>query len=65
MEDLAPVIEAHGLEAFIQPVHDILQNGNMAMRWIAAHEAGQSVPEIIEAAIRESAEKDLESAQTI
>ena len=65
LAEIKPVADAHGLTEFIQPVYGVLDNGNTASCWLKQHAEGMSPAEIIQAAIRESEEKDLEAAQSI
>ncbi len=48
-----PAAAQFGLERWIQPLHVVLQEGNQAQQWLAAHAAGASVAELVAAGAQE------------
>ena len=53
-----PLAQTLGLEQRLEPIHQVLTDGNQAMRWLAAIEAGSSIPEAIQAGIAEMAQQE-------
>ncbi len=64
-ETLWPIAHQHGFSCFLTPVRAILEQGNEAQRWLALHEQGQSVQEILEIAIQAAAEQDQHLAEEL
>lgn len=65
LKELGPVFEAYELTPWIEPVYRILDEGSVAMQWMAMYNKGVPIREIIQEAIRRSAEKDLEASRSI
>ncbi|KEF41941.1 MAG: glutamate--cysteine ligase [Cyanobium sp. CACIAM 14] len=63
LEAMAPLAAEMGLERWLAPLHDLLERGNQAMRWIARHRRGESIGAIIgsEAAALEQRERVLDA----
>ena len=53
-----PLAQTLGLEQRLEPIHQVLTDGNQAMRWLAAIEAGSTIPEAIQAGIAEMAQQE-------
>lgn len=51
-EQVWPIAKANGISCFLSPLKKILRDGNEAQRWLRQHEAGQSVSQIMAAAIQ-------------
>jgi predicted glutamate--cysteine ligase len=68
-EEIYPTVKQQGYSCFLSPLKKILRSGNQAQQWLQQYQQGISIPDIIQQAIRETAqqEKDLESklCQTI
>ena len=47
LEAMAPLAAQLGLTAWLAPLHRLLQEGNQAMRWLAAEAAGTPVPALV------------------
>ena len=54
-DEVWPIAKANGISCFLSPVKKILREGNEAQRWLAQHEAGQSVDQVIQGAIADVA----------
>ena len=63
-ESVYPVAKKQGFSCFLSPLKKILRTGNTAQQWLALHEQGVSLPEIIQQDIQNIAEqeRDLEYA---
>lgn len=63
-QEVYPLAKAQGFACFLSPLKKILRQGNTAQQWLAAHQAGMSLTEIIQQDIQEIAqqERDLEYA---
>lgn len=57
-ETLWPIAHQNGFSCFLTPVQRILETGNEAMQWLALHQQGLSIPEIMAQAIREAEQHD-------
>ena len=59
-----PIAKQNGMSCFLSPLKKILRQGNTAQQWLALHNQGMSLPEIIQQDIRCIAkqEQDLEYA---
>lgn len=44
---MAPLAARLGLSSWLEPLHDILSQGNEAMRWLERHAAGVPLREIL------------------
>jgi len=53
-----PLAQTLGLEQRLEPIHQVLTDGNQAMQWLAAIEAGSTIPEAIQAGIAEMAQQE-------
>ena len=53
LEALAPLAQALQLEPWLAPLQAVLERGNQAQQWLAAHAAGTPVAELIAAGARE------------
>ena len=51
-DEVWPIAKANGISCFLSPIQKLLREGNEAQRWLAQHEAGQSVQTIMAAAIQ-------------
>ncbi|WP_094555078.1 glutamate--cysteine ligase [Synechococcus sp. 1G10] len=47
LEQVAPLAARLGLSSWLEPLHDILSQGNEAMRWLERHAAGVPLREIL------------------
>jgi predicted glutamate--cysteine ligase len=63
LEAMDPLATELGLKRWLAPLHDLLSNGNQAMRWLARHGRGESIGAIIgsEALALEHREKELDA----
>lgn len=52
-DEVAPIAKQNGISCFLSPLKKILREGNEAQRWLQQHKAGQSVREVMTAAIAE------------
>ena len=59
IDDITPMAAQLNLESVLTPLHAILQRGNQAMRWTAAHSKGEAIPQILQAAIEEMKEQEI------
>ncbi|TVQ07024.1 MAG: glutamate--cysteine ligase [Leptolyngbya sp. DLM2.Bin27] len=57
-EEVWPIAKANGIGCFLSPVKKILREGNEAQRWLRQHEAGQSIPQVVQGAIAEVASSE-------
>ena len=59
-----PIAKQNGMSCFLSPLKKILRQGNTAQQWLALHNQGISLPEIIQQDIQDIAkqERDLEYA---
>ena len=64
-ETLWPIAHQHGFSCFLTPIRTILQQGNEAQRWLALHEQGYSVADILAIAIREAEQQDYNFAEEL
>jgi gamma-glutamyl:cysteine ligase YbdK (ATP-grasp superfamily) len=46
---MAPLAAELGLSPWLQPLHSLLQEGNQAMRWLAAEASGTPVAALVAA----------------
>ncbi|HVS65488.1 MAG TPA: glutamate--cysteine ligase [Thermoanaerobaculia bacterium] len=53
LEQVRPVARAHGFEEVLEAVTTILDQGNLAQRWLAQHATGMTPREILAEAIQE------------
>ena len=58
LEEMAPLAWQCGLEAWLAPLHTVLEQGNQAMQWLAAHRGGAAVAPLIAAGAAAMAQQD-------
>jgi predicted glutamate--cysteine ligase len=58
LEEMAPLARQCGLEAWLAPLHTVMEQGNQAMQWLAAHRGGTAVAPLIAAAAEAMAQRD-------
>lgn len=61
LKDVQGISESLGLESWLQPLHTILREGNLATRWLRSHGEGESIRAIVgrEAMTLERHEREL------
>ncbi|URR36148.1 glutamate--cysteine ligase [Thermosynechococcus sp. HN-54] len=64
-EEVWPIAKAQGFSCFLAPIKKLLRQGNTAQQWLAQYAAGQSMPEIMAAAVREMAATEQEFADQL
>ncbi|WP_460194815.1 glutamate--cysteine ligase [Thermosynechococcus sp. FA-CM-4201] len=64
-EEVWPIAKAQGFSCFLAPIKKILRQGNTARQWLAQYAAGQSIPEIMAAAVEEMAASEQEFADQL
>lgn len=64
-EEVWPIAKAQGFSCFLAPIKKILRQGNTAQQWLAQYAAGQSIPEIMAAAVQEMAASEQEFADQL
>jgi predicted glutamate--cysteine ligase len=60
IDDVTPLAAELNLESVLTPLHAVLKHGNQAMRWSAAHSNGEDISQLLQAAIEEMKEQELE-----
>ena len=60
IDDVTPLAAQLNLESVLTPLHAVLKRGNQAMRWSAAHSNGEDISQLLQAAIEEMKEQELE-----
>jgi len=60
IDDVTPLAAQLNLESVLTPLHAVLKDGNQAMRWAAAHSKGVDIPQLLQNAIEEMKEQELE-----
>lgn len=58
-----PLAKTLGLEQRLEPIHQVLTEGNQAMRWLAAIDTGSTIPEAIQAGIAEMVKQEQVNSQ--
>lgn len=58
--EIWPTAKQGGFSCFLKPIYEILEQGNDAQRWLTLHQQGQSIPEIMAAAIAAMATTEFE-----
>jgi predicted glutamate--cysteine ligase len=58
LAELAPLAQACGLGHWLAPLQGVLEQGNQAMQWLAAHRAGTAVAPLIAASAAAMAQRD-------
>jgi predicted glutamate--cysteine ligase len=56
--ELRPLAESQGLASRLEPLWLVLRHGNQAMRWLARHQAGESIPAILSQDIQSMAAQE-------
>lgn len=64
-EEVWPIAKAQGFSCFLVPIKKILRQGNTAQQWLAQYAAGQSIPEIMAAAVQDMAASEQEFADQL
>ncbi len=64
-EEVWPIAKAQGFSCFLAPIKKILRQGNTAQQWLAQYAAGQSIPEIMAAAVQDMAASEQEFADQL
>ncbi|MGC6483662.1 MAG: glutamate--cysteine ligase [Synechococcus sp.] len=59
---VTPLADKLGLQQQLDPIHRVLQDGNQAMRWLAAVNAGAALPDVLQAEIHTMADQERSSA---
>jgi len=62
---LWPVAKAQGFSCFLSPLQGILEQGNTAQRWMAQYGQGMSCEAIVQAAIAEMHQQEVELANKV
>jgi predicted glutamate--cysteine ligase len=60
IDDVTPLAAQLNLESVLTPLHTVLKDGNQAMRWAAAHSKGETIPRLLQNAIEEMKEQELQ-----
>lgn len=58
LADLAPLAEELGLTRVLAPLQGVLDQGNQAMSWLAGHQAGLSIPTILNQTVEAMASQE-------
>jgi predicted glutamate--cysteine ligase len=58
LDELEPVARLQGLTATLEPLNQVLHQGNQAMRWLARHRAGEAIPAILSQEIEAMASQE-------
>ena len=65
LADLAPLAEELGLSRVLAPLQGVLDQGNQAMGWLAGHQAGLSIPTLLNQAVEAMASQEAELLEAI
>ncbi|MCP9778833.1 MULTISPECIES: glutamate--cysteine ligase [unclassified Cyanobium] len=65
LADLAPLAEELGLSRVLAPLQGVLDHGNQAMGWLAGHQAGLSIPTLLNQTIEAMASQEEELLEAI
>lgn len=65
LADLAPLAEELGLTRVLAPLQGVLDQGNQAMSWLAGHQAGLSIPTLLNQTVEAMASQEAELLETI
>ena len=65
LADLAPLAEELGLSRMLAPLHGVLDQGNQAMSWLAGHQAGLSIPTLLNQTVEAMASQEAELLEAI
>jgi len=60
LADLVPLAEELGLTGVLAPLHRVLDQGNQAMSWLAGHQAGLSIPTLLNQTVEAMASQEAE-----
>ena len=58
LADLAPLAEELGLTRVLAPLQGVLDQGNQAMSWLAGHQAGLSIPTLLNQTVEAMASQE-------
>ncbi len=65
LADLAPLAEELGLSRVLAPLQGVLDQGNQAMSWLAGHQAGLSIPTLLNQTVEAMASQEAELLEAI
>ena len=65
LADLAPLAEDLGLTRVLAPLQGVLDQGNQAMSWLAGHQAGLSIPTLLNQTVEAMASQEAELLEAI
>ena len=65
LADLAPLAEELGLTRLLAPLQGVLDQGNQAMSWLAGHQAGLSIPTLLNQTVEAMASQEAELLEAI
>jgi predicted glutamate--cysteine ligase len=65
LTDLAPLAEELGLTRVLAPLQGVLDQGNQAMSWLAGHQAGLSIPTLLNQTVEAMASQEAELLEAI
>jgi predicted glutamate--cysteine ligase len=65
LADLAQVAEELGLTRVLAPLQGVLDQGNQAMSWLAGHQAGLSIPTLLNQTVEAMASQEAELLEAI
>ena len=65
LADLAPLAEELGLSRVLAPLQVVLDQGNQAMGWLAGHQAGLSIPTLLNQTVEAMASQEEELLEAI
>ena len=65
LADLAPLAEELGLIRVLAPLQGVLDHGNQAMGWLAGHQAGLSIPTLLNQTVEAMASQEAELLEAI
>jgi predicted glutamate--cysteine ligase len=58
LDELEPLARRQGLATTLEPLAQVLHQGNQAMRWLARHRAGEAIPAILSQEIEAMASQE-------
>jgi len=65
LADLAPLAEELGLSRVLAPLQGVLDHGNQAMSWLTRHQAGLSIPTLLNQTVEAMASQEAELLEAI
>ena len=65
LADMAPLAEELGLTRVLAPLQGVLDQGNQAMSWLAGHQAGLSIPTLLNQTVEAMASQEAELLEAI